>query len=191
MPVINRRSMLAAGAAAAGVAPSAAGAAGASKAWPFLWGTAGAAYQIEGGNVAGGTFSATGAGTLDGVTLASNMTLESGATVTVQNGLTLDDSTINLSSTGLVTSLRFQGSSGATSTFGGTGDVVFDGPSTSDTPRNVDNGSNSHTLVIGPGITIRSASAAKQRRLTARPRCDTRATGCRWPAISPAVPDGM
>lgn len=52
MPVINRRSMLAAGAAAAGVAPSAARAAGASKAWPFLWGTAGAAYQIEGGNVA-------------------------------------------------------------------------------------------------------------------------------------------
>ena len=35
------------------------------------------------------------------------------------------------------------------------------------------------------GITRRVASAAKQRRLTARPRCATRATGCRWPAISP------
>ena len=40
------------------------------------------------------------------------------------------------------------------------------------------------------GITRRVASAAKQRRLTARPRCATRATGCRWPAISPAAPVG-
>ena len=34
---------------------------------------------------------------------------------------------------------------------------------------------------------MRSPSLAKQRRLTVRPRALTRATGCRWPAISPAA----
>ena len=33
-------------------------------------------------------------------------------------------------------------------------------------------------------MTSRWLSPAKQRRLTALPRCATRATGCRWPAIS-------
>ena len=36
-------------------------------------------------------------------------------------------------------------------------------------------------------MTRRRPSVAKQRRLTARPRCATRATGCRWPAISPSA----
>ena len=36
-------------------------------------------------------------------------------------------------------------------------------------------------------MTRRRPSLAKQRRLTARPRRATRATGCRWPAISPAL----
>src|SRR5580692_9540621 len=46
---IDRRSLIASGMALAG-----AGAARARPAWPkgFLWGTAGSAYQVEGGNVA-------------------------------------------------------------------------------------------------------------------------------------------
>ena len=35
---------------------------------------------------------------------------------------------------------------------------------------------------------MRLPSVAKQRRLTVRPRPFTRATGCRWPAISPSAP---
>ena len=35
-------------------------------------------------------------------------------------------------------------------------------------------------------MTSRRPSLAKQRRRTARPRCATRASGCRWPAISPS-----
>jgi hypothetical protein len=97
-----------------------------------------------------------GSATMDRVTLAANTTLESGATLMVQNGLTLSGATVTLSSTGVVTGLRFQGSSGATSTFGGTGEVVFDG--VGDTPRSVDNFSNGHTLVIGPGVSIRSGT---------------------------------
>src|SRR5438552_4012938 len=34
---------------------------------------------------------------------------------------------------------------------------------------------------------MRAPSPTKQRRLTARPRALTRATGCKWPAISPAA----
>jgi hypothetical protein len=85
------------------------------------------AGEIIGGDIrtAGGSLLFDGNGTLDGVTLDTNFTVDNGRTLTIQNGLTLGGSvvptpTLTMGSTGNTTSLSF---SGAGQTLGGTGTI--------------------------------------------------------------------
>jgi len=92
-------------------------------------------------------------GVFDNVTVASDLTLPTGALLTVQNGLTLANKsiTVTAATSGKPTSLTFDG----TQTLGGTGEIVLSGP------YGVVAGS-AGTLTIGPGVTIRTAASGGQ-----------------------------
>jgi hypothetical protein len=86
-------------------------------------------------------------GTLDNVTVASDLTIPYGAIVTVQNGLTLANHSLSINATDYnkPTNLLFDG----TQTLGGTGDLVMTGPYAVVAPSN-------GTLTVGPGVTVRT-----------------------------------
>ena len=105
----------------------------------------GATLQVLGGNTV----------TLDGITLASDVTVQNEGSLNVKNGLTLNNVKVTLANTYSfgTTGLYFQG----TQTLGGTGEVVFAGNG-SGTNRISSQGNNTQAgaavLTIGPGITI-------------------------------------
>ena len=86
--------------------------------------------------------------TLDGVTLAANLTVADLGTADVRNGLTLDGARLTLASDGNPTMLFFHDDQA----LGGTGEVFFGGTGTGNAV-DVDGG----VLTIGPGITIRGS----------------------------------
>ena len=116
---------------------------------------------LAGGTIKGGTVSGTGAagltvgssGTLDGVTLVADLTLQDGAYLTVRNGLTLNGAKLIFNNAGInYSSAHFEG----TQTLGGTGEVVLGGTSS----RNLLYAKGDYTpagaavLTIGSGITV-------------------------------------
>jgi|CXWL01.1.fsa_nt_gi hypothetical protein len=91
--------------------------------------------------------------TLDGVTLAADLTVNTNTQVLVRNGLTLAAATVTLADLGGSTSgarLEFDG----TQTLGGTGDVLFAGPSSVNYVRGI-----TGTLTLGAGITIHGSTS--------------------------------
>jgi uncharacterized delta-60 repeat protein len=116
--------------------------------------TTAATLTLDGGTITNGTLgfsggaqliaSATG-GTLDHVTLNSNATIPDGATLTIQNGLVLNNASITLTGTS-ATTLAF---TGAVQTLSGTGQIIFAGT----TPA-LDQVQTGSPLTIGSGITI-------------------------------------
>jgi hypothetical protein len=87
--------------------------------------------------------------TLDGVTLAADLTVADLGTANIRNGLTLDGARLTLASDGSPTMLIFD----SDQTLGGTGEVFFGGTGND---NDVDvNG----ILTIGPGITIRGSQS--------------------------------
>jgi hypothetical protein len=102
------------------------------------------------------------AATLDSVTLGADLTVESTGSLTVSNGLTLEDASVTLLNDGFTTTLRVSGDAGTSSTLGGTGEVVFGG--TSDTHNNFSAAGSDHELIIGAGITVRTGTAGGRIR---------------------------
>lgn len=117
--------------------------------------TVGNGAAILGGTIIGAplTVAANNLFTLTGVLLSTDITVENGGELSVPGGLTLDNTTVTLASTGGRTQLDFQ--SGLT-TLGGTGEVVFGGSAPSDNSDNTIWTNNGQLLTIGPNITIRS-----------------------------------
>jgi len=87
--------------------------------------------------------------TLDGVTLAADLTVADLGTANVRNGLTLDGARVTLASDGGPTMLIFD----SDQTLGGTGEVFFGGTG-NENDVDVDG-----ILTIGPGITIRGSQS--------------------------------
>jgi RHS repeat-associated protein len=125
-------------------------------------GAATGSLTLAGGTIRGGTITGSGearllvsGGTLDGVTVASDVTVPNAASLTVTSGLTLDG-TLTLSSTGSWTTVYFVGSQALS----GTGHVVFGGTSWPNQiyARGV-NSSTPATLTIGPGITVHGSQS--------------------------------
>ena len=110
---------------------------------------------ISGGTISGGvnsaTIAVTGAGTLNGVTLTTPMTINNGALIEFFNGLTLN-STITLFNTGDSPVLIDVG----TQTIGGTGTILFGG--TSGSGSNFVEPNIAAPLTLGPNITIRTTT---------------------------------
>ena len=135
--------------------------------------TTGAILLLNGGIVSGGTIAATGgaqleigdlsggtiyggSGTLEGVTLATNVQLDTsngGSTLEVEDGLTLRSATIQ---GGNGSTLYFQNGSTAGQTLDGTGMVQLWNAANS-TSGNLFDYDTSGTLTIGSGITIEGA----------------------------------
>ena len=121
-------------------------------------------WNLMGGTIKGGTITAAGGagllfpvngtGTLDGVTLGSDLTLIRGAALFVKNGLTLASARLILSSdlNGSAQSLVFLGSQ----MLGGTGEVVFGGSSGNNflVARGDSTPEGAAVLTIGAGITV-------------------------------------
>jgi len=121
-------------------------------------------WNLLGGTIKGGTITATGGagllfpvngtGTLDGVTLGSDLTLIRGVALFVKNGLTLASARLILSSdlNGSAQSLVFLGSQ----MLGGTGEVVFGGSSGNNflVARGDSTPEGAAVLTIGAGITV-------------------------------------
>ncbi|NND59511.1 MAG: hypothetical protein HKN49_04510, partial [Gammaproteobacteria bacterium] len=101
---------------------------------------------------------------LDGVTLGSDLTVQFGADLRVQNGLVMADSTITLASNNSFTYLRFEGTDGTTSEISGNGEVLFAGTTTVDSRNRVEAIGSGHGLVVGAGITIRSDTSGGEIR---------------------------
>ena len=123
-------------------------------------------WQLLGGTILGGTVSATGGaklmgtasgGTLDGVTLNGNLdvTVGNGAYVTAVNGLVLNGTVSIGPTSGYDGRLDFAGSQ----TLSGTGTLVLGGSGYSAMKVTTDGA----TLTLGPGITVRCASAGNSR----------------------------
>ncbi|MFK8031220.1 MAG: thrombospondin type 3 repeat-containing protein [Gammaproteobacteria bacterium] len=102
--------------------------------------------------------------TLENVTLATDVLIENGGSLFVNDDLTLAGATITIASTSASTFLRFRGESGASSTLGGTGDVVFGGTTTSDSRNNVEVYNSTDGLIVGAGVTIRTGATGGRIR---------------------------
>ena len=121
----------------------------------------------SGGRILNGTVASAGAqlvvptgvnGTLDGVTLNTDLSISNSSTLTVNNGLTLANGhKVTIASTGNNTFLSFTGLS---QTLGGTGEVVFGG--TSGTSNFFDsNLTAGNTLTIGSGVLVHSGASGQ------------------------------
>jgi hypothetical protein len=118
-------------------------------------------WQLKGdasfnpGAIVGGTVTASdgakllvsGFGTLDGVTLATDLSLAA-SNVTIRNGLTLSGSTIRVDH-GVI-------AAGGNQTIGGSGEIVFDGVVSGAVVVNTVTPTDGMTLTIDPGVTIRT-----------------------------------
>ncbi|MEQ1751080.1 MAG: hypothetical protein ABL974_16750, partial [Prosthecobacter sp.] len=120
-------------------------------------------WNLSNGTIKGGTITTTGGatlalpvsttGTLDGVTLANDFTISSGATLNVKNGLTLSGGAkLNINGTNAGTYVYFQG----TQTLDGTGEVVFGGNGNNNNVYSIGGGSlaTAAALTLGPNITV-------------------------------------
>jgi filamentous hemagglutinin family protein len=106
----------------------------------------------------GAAVSSTGTSTLNNVTLDANLTVTSGATLTLLNGLTLDNSSVTLAGAGSYTYLNFAGTGNQQLT--GTGEIVFGGTTSTTTSYKFVRASTAGgTLEIGPGITIHGTTS--------------------------------
>ncbi len=119
---------------------------------------------LTGGQLATTPLTATGNSTLDGMTLASDLTLQPSASLTVLNGLTLASANLILNSDNNFTTVRFNGSGGTTSTLGGSGEVVFGGSTTVDNRNRIQVNTAGHTLDIAAGITLRTDTGGGEVR---------------------------
>ncbi len=127
-------------------------------------------WDLHGGRVVGGTIAFADGETLN-LTASStleNATLDSSVEFVVSNGnilyvvgnLTLNDAILRMHSTGSITRIRFE--DGEEQHLAGTGEIVFDGDSTSDTRHRVESWSSGTHLVIAEAITIRSGEMGGQ-----------------------------
>jgi len=122
-----------------------------------LAGTSGHLRLGSGGSIVGGTVATSGgvglsstAGTLTGVTLATDMTVENGGSLTLINGLTLSGGKrLILDSSGSGTYLYVNGT--GAQTIGGTGSIDFTGTGNT---RYVTYYSGTPTLTLGSGVSI-------------------------------------
>jgi len=100
----------------------------------------------NGANVVASSFG----GVLDGVILSSNATIGNGTSLYIKNGLTLDNATVSLASSGDATILYFYGGNQSLS---GTGQVVLGGTSSNNYIK-LGYATGPTTLIVGSGITI-------------------------------------
>ncbi|MEM6640077.1 MAG: hypothetical protein AAF610_09250 [Pseudomonadota bacterium] len=116
--------------------------------------------EVVGGTLIGAplTVGASRRLTLNGVTLGTDMVIENAGRLDVENGLTLQNSTIRLASSNSNTTLEFDGASQAVSELDGIGEVVFGGTATVDDRNRIQVGSSGHGLRILAGVTVRTAS---------------------------------
>ena len=122
--------------------------------------------RIVGGTAQGGalTLQAFQTFTLEGVTLASDITVERGGNLDVEDGLTFAGAIITLAGDNNTSRLRVEGPAMQFSTLGGTGEVRFGGTTTASTVREVLVSSSQHGLIIGPGVTVGSGTAGGRIR---------------------------
>ena len=114
--------------------------------------------NLSGGTISGGTITANTAqltvssGTLNGVTLGTNVAVGNGVSLSVTNGLTLNNANVTLESTNSNTSVNFQG----TQTLAGTGQIVFGGSSSANRVYAQGGGSmaTAATLTIAPNVSV-------------------------------------
>jgi RHS repeat-associated protein len=135
-------------------------------------------WNLAGGIISGGTVSttsqtqltATANSTLTGVTLGGKLSINSGITVTVNQGLTLNNGTVQLNGATLfefgwftiTASLVLAGS--GTQTLGGTGDVIFAGTLLSNAPAGQPDqvdvlDSSAGPLVVAAGVSVVDTTA--------------------------------
>ncbi|MEO1574610.1 MAG: hypothetical protein AAFU65_06570, partial [Pseudomonadota bacterium] len=126
----------------------------------------GTSGRINGGTVDGTSMTVAEFQTFifDGVTLATDVTTGRGGTLEVQNGLTLASGNVILAGDSNTSRLRVTGPASATSTLGGTGEVRFDGATTSSNVREILVASSQHNLVIGSGVTVRTSTTGGRIR---------------------------
>ena len=123
-------------------------------------------WQLTGGTIKAGTIAGSGggaslslpafaAGTFDGVTLATDVTVHNGGDLTVRNGLVLNNANLILASDGNSTRVDFSG----TQSLSGTGEVILGGTATANVlaVRGGGAAATAATLTIGSGITVHGA----------------------------------
>ena len=120
---------------------------------------------LTGGTIKGGSITGAGGaslslpafntGTVDGVTLATDVTMRNGAVLTVRNGLVLNNGRLILGSDGNSTRVDFSG----TQSLSGTGEVIFAGTNNPNVleARGGGAAATAATLTIGSGITVHGA----------------------------------
>jgi len=120
------------------------------------------ALNLDGGTITGGTVTSSGSAslvvplndfaTLYGVTLGTPLTVQDGAYVTVENGLTLNNATMTMAASNSGAVVYFQGSQ----TLGGDGQVFFGGNGGYNLLYAQGDGTptGAATLTIGPQITV-------------------------------------
>lgn len=122
--------------------------------------TTAATLTLVGGTITNGTLGFSGGaqllasasgGTFDNLTLNSNVTIPNGATLAIQNGLTLNNADITMTAANVGTVLDFNDNT--TQTLSGTGQIIFAGSAPNFDFITAENGSGD--LTIAPGILIR------------------------------------
>jgi hypothetical protein len=124
----------------------------------------GGSLTFQGGTLMDATLSTTGAGslvttssggTLNHVTLDSNLTISDKTNLTVAGGLTLNSAIISLAAATGATTLTFA-DNGAAQTLGGTGGIAFGGTASQNFINVTGNTNATSALTIGSSITIAS-----------------------------------
>ena len=98
--------------------------------------------------------------TLDGVTLATNVTIRNGGELRFEDGLTLDGATVSLEADDRDTRVTARSFTLEGNTIGGTGEIVFNGSTTDDAHNQVVSESSQGGLTLGPGVTVRTGTSA-------------------------------
>lgn len=119
-------------------------------------------WNLNGGTIAGGTVATSGgaqlavstSGTLDGVTLNTDITVPNLKSLTIVNGLTLNG-TITLDSTSTGSSDLTRLWCDGTQTISGSGTIVLGGTASNATMYAMSTGVGNATLTIGSGVTVR------------------------------------
>jgi YD repeat-containing protein len=118
---------------------------------------------LAGGTIKGCTISRSGSatllvssGTLDGVSLNGDLTVQNGASLHIQNGLTLNNAKLILAAGSSGASVLFLG----TQMLGGTGEVVFAGTNSANSIF-LDSDAGVSALTIGPKVTVHGSQGGK------------------------------
>lgn len=124
-------------------------------------------WNLSNGTIKGGTVTGSGGaglamvspndGTLDGVTLATDISVPTSSQLNVTNGLTLSNNAkVTLVGSAAISVLQFgAGIQTLSAALGGTGEVVFAGSTGQNYLRAFGAGTVASNLTIGPGITVR------------------------------------